>query len=222
MTHVKWWVWTWLPNRALDRDFQNVFCVTDVKERKKLLGKDLLISKLNEEDDFRPGILLDIRYDMLAYFVNNGFHGENWLSFGSTRLAFNSSIDERCGCWYYVLSYNGYRSGYGIKHCYLSHISAFLFVVVIDFLYNYPTLSKLIHCLVSLTCTKYILQNLEFVVFRTNDLVLCKNYVTKSYSWKNYVVECWRQNAKFLYDMRSCSNAYYFACVRSEFANLQI
>ena len=164
---------------ARQRDFQNVFCVTDVKERKKLLGKDLLISKLNEEDDFRPGILLDIRYDMLAYFVHKGFHGEKWLCFGSTRLAFNSSIDERCGCWCYVLSYNGYRSGYGIKHCYLSHISAFLFVIVIDFLYNYPTLSKLIHCLVPLTCTKYNLQNLELVVFRTNDLILCKQYVTK-------------------------------------------
>ena len=62
---------------ARQRDFQNVFYATDVKERNKLLGKDLLISKLNEEDDFRPGILLDIRYDMLAYFVNNGFHGEN-------------------------------------------------------------------------------------------------------------------------------------------------
>ena len=51
---------------ARQRDFQNVFYATDVKERNNLLGKDLLISKLNEEDDFRPGILLDIRYDMLA------------------------------------------------------------------------------------------------------------------------------------------------------------
>ena len=33
---------------------------------------------------------------------------------------------------------------------------------------------------------------------------------------KNYVVECCgKQNAKFLYDIRSWSNAYYFACVRS-------
>ena len=32
----------------------------------------------------------------------------------------------------------------------------------------------------------------------------------------------WKQNAKFLCDIRSCSNAYYFACVRSESANLEI
>ena len=57
----------------LDREFQDVFCVTNVKERKKLLGKDLQISEFIEEDDLRSGKLLDIHYDMLAYFVNNGF-----------------------------------------------------------------------------------------------------------------------------------------------------
>ena len=36
------------------------------------------------------------------------------------------------------------------------HISAFPFLIVIDFVYSYPTLSKIIHCLVvSLTCTKF-------------------------------------------------------------------
>ena len=40
------------------RDYQNVFRVTDVKERKKLLGKVLQIPELNEEGDWRPGILL--------------------------------------------------------------------------------------------------------------------------------------------------------------------
>ena len=55
------------------RDFKTVFCVTDVKERKKLLGKVLKIPEFNEEDDLRSGILLDIHYDTLAYFVNNGF-----------------------------------------------------------------------------------------------------------------------------------------------------
>ena len=44
---------------------------------------------------------------------------------------------------------------------------------------------------------------------------------------KNYEVECCgKQNAKFLYDIlydiRSWSNAYCFACVRSESANLEI
>ena len=57
----------------LDREFQDFFCVTNVKERKKLLGKDLQISEFIEEDDLRSGKLLDIHYDMLAYFVNNGF-----------------------------------------------------------------------------------------------------------------------------------------------------
>ena len=57
----------------LDREFQDFFCVTSVKERKKLLGKDLQISEFIEEDDLRSGKLLDIHYDMLAYFVNNGF-----------------------------------------------------------------------------------------------------------------------------------------------------
>ena len=40
------------------RDYQNVFRVTDVKERKKLLGKVLQIPEFNEEGDWRPGILL--------------------------------------------------------------------------------------------------------------------------------------------------------------------
>ena len=57
----------------LDREFQDFFCVTNVKERKKLLGKDLQISEFIKEDDLRSGKLLDIHYDMLAYFVNNGF-----------------------------------------------------------------------------------------------------------------------------------------------------
>ena len=57
----------------LDREFQDFFCVTNVKERKKLLGKDLQISEFIEEDDLRSGKLLDIHYDMLAYFVINGF-----------------------------------------------------------------------------------------------------------------------------------------------------
>ena len=57
----------------LNREFQDFFCVTNVKERKKLLGKDLQISEFIEEDDLRSGKLLDIHYDMLAYFVNNGF-----------------------------------------------------------------------------------------------------------------------------------------------------
>ena len=57
----------------LDREFQDFFCVTNVKERKKLLGKDLKISEFIEEDDLRSGKLLDIHYDMLTYFVNNGF-----------------------------------------------------------------------------------------------------------------------------------------------------
>ena len=57
----------------LDREFQDFFCVTNVKERKKLLGKDPQISEFIEEDDLRSGKLLDIHYDMLAYFVNNGF-----------------------------------------------------------------------------------------------------------------------------------------------------
>ena len=56
----------------LDREFQDFFCVTNLKERKKLLGKDLQISEFIEEDDLRSGKLLDIHYDM-AYFVNNGF-----------------------------------------------------------------------------------------------------------------------------------------------------
>ena len=32
------------------------------------------------------------------------------------------------------------------------------FFIVIDFVLNYPKLSKLIHCLVSLTCTKFNVQ----------------------------------------------------------------
>ena len=45
---------------------------------------------------------------------------------------------------------------------------------MIEFVLNYPKLSKLIHCLVSLTCT-----NSGLVVCRTNNLVLCKKYVIK-------------------------------------------
>ena len=42
------------------RDNENVFRITDVKKRKKLLGKVLKIPEFNEEDDWRLGILLDI------------------------------------------------------------------------------------------------------------------------------------------------------------------
>ena len=53
--------------------FSKRLCVTDVKERTRLWGKDLQISEFNEEDDLRSWILLDIHCGMLAYFVNNGF-----------------------------------------------------------------------------------------------------------------------------------------------------
>ena len=40
---------------------------------------------------------------------------------------------------------------------------------------------------------------------------------------KNHVVECCgKKKAKFLYDLRSCSNAYCFACERSGSAKLEI
>ena len=45
---------------ARHRNNQNVFHITDVKKRKKLLGKVLKIPEFNEEDDWRLGILLDI------------------------------------------------------------------------------------------------------------------------------------------------------------------
>ena len=57
--------------------------------------------------------------------------------------------------------------------------------------YNYSTLSKLIHCLVSLTCTKFNLQNSGIVVFRTNDVVLCKRYVTKILWLKKLICTSW-------------------------------
>ena len=86
-----------------------------------MLAKDLQISEFNEEDDLRSGILLDIHCDMLAYFVNNGFPWREVTAVGgiskfierSKRLAitFNSSIDERCRCWCYVLTNYGFKSG---------------------------------------------------------------------------------------------------------------
>ena len=54
---------TYLPateSGARYRDYQSVFRITDVKIRKKLLGKVLKIPEFNEEDDLRLGILLDI------------------------------------------------------------------------------------------------------------------------------------------------------------------
>ena len=45
---------------ARHRDNQNAFRITDVKKRKKLLGKVLKFPEFNEEDDWRLGILLDI------------------------------------------------------------------------------------------------------------------------------------------------------------------
>ena len=73
------------------RDFKTVFCVTDVKERKKLLGKVLKIPEFNEEDDLRSGILLDIHYDMLAYFVNNGFP---WRKETLLKKVFQNVVNE--------------------------------------------------------------------------------------------------------------------------------
>ena len=40
----------------------------------------------------------------------------------------------------------------------LATYQPFFFWIVIDFVLNYPKLSKLIHCLVSLTCTKFNVQ----------------------------------------------------------------
>ena len=62
----------------------------------------------------------------------------------------------------------------------LATYQPFLFLIVIDFVYSYPTLSKIIHCLVvSLTCTKFNEQNSRLRVYRTNGSVLCKKNVTK-------------------------------------------
>ena len=47
---------------ARHRDNENVFRITDVKKRKKLLGKVLKFPEYNEEDDWR-----------LTLFVNSGF-----------------------------------------------------------------------------------------------------------------------------------------------------
>ena len=55
------------------RDNQNAFRITDVKKRKKLLGKVLKIPEFNEEDDWRLGILLDIHKEIFTLFVNSGF-----------------------------------------------------------------------------------------------------------------------------------------------------
>ena len=50
-----------------------------------------------------------------------------------------------------------------LKSIALATYQPFLFLIVIDFVYSYPTLSKIIHCLVvSLTCTKFNEQIQDF------------------------------------------------------------
>ena len=67
-----------------------------------------------------------------------------------------------------------------LKTITLATYQPFLFLIVIDFVYSFPTLSKIIHCLVvSLTCTKFNEQNSRLRVYRTNGSVLCKKNVTK-------------------------------------------
>ena len=76
---------------ARHKGFQDAFCVTDVKERKKLLGKVLKIPEFNEEDDLRSGIGLDVHYDKLAYFVNSGFP---WRGVTQLREVFQNLLNE--------------------------------------------------------------------------------------------------------------------------------
>ena len=104
----------------------------------------------------------------------------------------------------------------------LATYQAFFFIVI-DFVLNYPKLSKLVHCLVSLTCTEFNvkIQDLSY----TEQMIwsYARNMSSKSYGWKNYVVDCCgKQNPKFFSDIRSCWNANGFACERSESANLKI
>ena len=67
-----------------------------------------------------------------------------------------------------------------LKSIALATYQPFLFSIVIDFVYSYPTLSKIIHCLVvSLTCTKFNEQNSRLRVYGTNGSVLCKKNVIK-------------------------------------------
>ena len=133
-----------------------------------MLGKVLQISEFNEEDDLRSGILLDIHYDTLAYFVNNGFP---WREVAQLWEVFQNLLNEVRGELLLSIRRSMSVLPAGIM-CFLTMDSSLVkvvntitlatyqpfFLIVIDFVLNYPKLSKFIHCLVSLTCTKFNVQ----------------------------------------------------------------
>ena len=79
---------------ARQKDFQNVFQNSDIKERKNLLAKVLHFPEFNEEDDLRPAILVEVYYDMLAYLVNNGLP---WREVSSLWEIFQNLLNEAQG-----------------------------------------------------------------------------------------------------------------------------
>ena len=69
-------------------DFQNVSVLPTLKNER---NSQVKIYKFNEEVDLRSGILLDIHYDMLAYFVNNGFP---WREETLLKKVFQNVVNE--------------------------------------------------------------------------------------------------------------------------------
>ena len=52
---------------------QRVFQARSAQQRKQILANILNITEVDEEDDFKTAILLDIYYDNLAFAVEQGF-----------------------------------------------------------------------------------------------------------------------------------------------------
>ena len=76
------------------KDFQDVFRISNIKERKKVLAKVLKFPEFNEEDDLGTATLIDVYYEMLAYLVNLGFP---WREVSSFFEMFQCLLNETQG-----------------------------------------------------------------------------------------------------------------------------
>lgn len=96
-----------------EKDFQDVFRNSNVKERKKVLAQALQFPAFNEEDDLRTATLVDVYYELLSFLVNNGFPWREVVSFFEI---FQSLLNESKGKQWTITDRDIHRNNARHKH----------------------------------------------------------------------------------------------------------
>ena len=163
-------------------------CLLCYRRKKKKKKKKKEIVRYSSANSRRSGIPPDIHYDMLACFENKGFP---WREVALWEV-FQNLSSELQGELLLSVRWSMSVAPAGIMYYPTMHSKLVKVVNTITFatyktffFWSWLTLctiipqSELIHRQVSLTWTKFNVQNSGLVVFRTNDLALGKKYVTK-------------------------------------------